>query len=157
MIFFGTASFGQNGPLRSPVWFGEGTPVGVSLFQTSVVPDSTRFTLLSGRCGFEDSGAAPVFLAISNTGAVLAFADSACRRPLPLEKRSWFPFRRLKNFSSYRLEIARCVGLDGYLAARLVGLREGEILDEVFLCMPRVWMEVTGIEFGFLSWIFPEK
>ncbi len=157
MIFFGTACFGQNGPLRSPVRFGEGVPVEVRLFQTSVVPDSTRFSLISGRCSFTDAGAVPVFLAVTNAGAVLAFADSACLKPLPLEKRASFPFRNLKNFSSYRLEIARCVGPDGYLAARLVGLSEGEILDEVFLCLPHDWMEVSGIEFGSAPWISVKK
>ncbi len=127
--------YAQKGPLRFRSPF-EGFPTDtINLHTAAFIPDSSRVSLAEIRfCSKTGKEESNLSLAFSNTGGILAFADSLLRRPLQLEKRSAFPFRPFLPGEPYYLVYTPSPGPGDYLAFRLLNGARNVVLDEVYLC-----------------------
>jgi hypothetical protein len=128
--------YGQKGPLRFQSPF-EGFPTDTIILQTSTyIPDSSRVSFAEIRfCSKTENEESILSLAFSNTGGILAFADSTLRQAMRLEKRSAFPFTPFLPNQPYYLVYTPSPGPGDYLAFRLLNGARNEVLDEVYLCI----------------------
>lgn len=128
-------SHAQKGPLRFRSPFGEFPTDTLKLQTAGFIPDSTQVSLAEIRfCQKIGNTESDLSLALSNTGGLLAFADSLLKSPLPLEKRTAFPFTPFKPVRHYALVYTPSPGPGDYLAFRLLDSGKNEILDEIYLC-----------------------
>ena len=152
ILFIGIPVYAQFGPVGLKTKFQYPDSLFQISLQTTFVPDSTRLKLVKIKCGFQASDQG-LYWAVSNSGAILAFSDSLLQNPLFLEKRNVYPFLQLRSRSKYWLEITRCNGKDGYLAARLMNDIKDVVIDEVFLCLLKTDQRILTIEVLPEGWI----
>ena len=128
--------YAQKGPLRFRSPFMEFPTDTLELHTAAFIPDSSRVSLAEIRfCSKTGNEESNLSLAFSNTGGILAFADTMLRRPLQLEKRSAFPFTPFLPGQTYYLVYTPSPGPGDYLAFRLLNGAKNEVLDEVYLCI----------------------
>lgn len=151
-VFSQTSLLAQFGPTRLTSGFTKKSEVRKLRFKTRMVPDSSIQKIYPGKCVLNASNGL-IFIAITNSGALLAFEDSLARFPIGLEKRNVYPFEMLKDNSLYTLEYTSFSGMDGYLAFRLTESVSGRILDEVYLCLPKVPDGIGSCLFPTSAWI----
>lgn len=126
----------QQGPLRFPSPFGKNNTESILLKTSSFIPDSTLISLAPIQFRQkEKSDFKLLFLALSNSGGMIAFSDSLLIKPIFLEKRSAFPFRPFKPNQHIRIEYTCKPGSGDYLGFRLFEVNSNLlILDEVLIC-----------------------
>ena len=103
---------------------------------TSFSPDSMKVSL--ARLEFretENTSNRKIWLALGNSGGMLAFSDSILNSPLLLEKRNGIPFHKPLPNSTYKLVYTSKIGPDSYFACRLVSESGEFVLDEILLCI----------------------
>jgi len=134
-IFFSSMVLAQSGPLRFLSPFQGLHTDTIALRTASYIPDSTRVSLAEIRfCSKTENTESRLSIGVSNTGGLLAFADSMLTRPLLIEKRSAFPFIPFLPDQPYFLIYTPSPGPGDYLAFRLMNAGKKEVLDEIYLC-----------------------
>jgi len=153
--FCGGFCWGQTGPLRFRNPF-LSAPTDTIFLQTgNYVPDSSVVSISRLRFQIKNStGKKALFMAVSNSGAILAFEDSLFSKPVKLEKRAGFPFSSIKANNHFVLHYTCRPGHGDYLAFSLISLPELRILDEVLICSQNQ-DEILDFEFCF-GWISRE-
>lgn len=76
-----------------------------------------------------------IWLALGNSGGLLAFSDSILNSPLLLEKRNGFSFHKPLRNSTYKLVYTSKIGHDSYFACRLISDSGEFVMDEILLCV----------------------
>jgi hypothetical protein len=129
---------GQTGPLRFISPFKCGNCLDTTDIVTSnSIPDSLKVSM--ARLEFCETGKTSngkIWLALGNSGGLLAFSDSLLNKPILLEKRNGTPFYKPMRSSAYKLVYTSKIGPDSYFACRLVSESGEFVLDEILLCMP---------------------
>jgi hypothetical protein len=155
--FYFCSSFcwGQSGPLRFRNPFLSAPSDTLFLKTDNYVPDSTVVSLSGLQFKVKiPSSEKTLFMAVSNSGAILAFEDSLFLKPVKLEKRGGFPFSAIKANNHFMLQYTKRPGSGDYLAFRLISLPELRILDEVLICSQHQ-EAILDFEFCF-GWISQE-
>jgi hypothetical protein len=98
-----SSCLGQTGPLKFKSPFQVQQCDTIKLETNSYVPDSSivSFSILHFKLS-SVANRSDIFIAISNSGSILAFRDSSLHTPELLEKRSSFPFTRIKSGEQFK-------------------------------------------------------
>jgi hypothetical protein len=138
LLLLSKIACGQAGPLRfSSPFECENCLDTALIFTNNSIPDSMKVAL--ARLEFRETGNTSnrkIWLALGNSGGLLAFSDSILNSPLLLEKRNGIPFHKPLPNSTYKLVYTFKIGPDSYFACRLVSESGEFVLDEILLCMP---------------------
>jgi len=127
---------GQTGPLRFISPFKCRNCLDTAVIVTSnSIPDSMKVSL--ARLEFYETANTSnrkIWLALGNSGGMLAFSDSLLNKPILLEKRNGISFHKPMRSSAYKLVYTSKIGHDSYFACRLISESGEFVLDEILLC-----------------------
>jgi hypothetical protein len=137
LLLFSKIACGQTGPLRFSSPFKCENCLDTAVIITSnSMPDSMKVSLARLEfCETSNTSNRKIWLALGNSGGLLAFSDSILNSPLLLEKRNGFSFHKPLRNSTYKLVYTSIIGRDSYFACRLVSESGEFVLDEILLCI----------------------
>jgi hypothetical protein len=136
VLVFPVCVSAQRGPLRFSSPFQRGNCDSILLKTNRFIPDSSLVSLAPVYFQHQKNTESwPLVLAICNSGGLIAFSDSLLSKPILIEKRNSFPFRRFRPEQPLLLEYTCRPGPGGYLGFRLWDTDQKPfILDEILIC-----------------------